>query len=106
MLGRQRWPSYESINKTLLKGSEMYCSKCGVQNSDGATQCVNCGSVLMDTPPAGGGTAGPGCGCRAQNQWLGDCSFRDGAVEYDLYFMAVFGIACYRLWYYCFSQDW
>ena len=28
----------------------MYCSKCGVQNSDGATQCVNCGGVLMDTP--------------------------------------------------------
>jgi prepilin-type processing-associated H-X9-DG protein len=50
MLGRQRRPSYESINKTLLKGSEMYCSKCGVQNSDGAAQCVNCGGVLMDTP--------------------------------------------------------
>ena len=29
----------------------MYCSKCGVQNSDGSTHCVNCGSVLMDTPP-------------------------------------------------------
>lgn len=28
----------------------MYCSKCGVQNSDGATHCVNCGDVLMDIP--------------------------------------------------------
>lgn len=28
----------------------MYCSKCGVQNSEGATHCVNCGSVLMDVP--------------------------------------------------------
>ena len=27
----------------------MYCSKCGVQNSDGAAQCVNCGGVLVDT---------------------------------------------------------
>ncbi len=26
----------------------MYCSKCGVQNSDGSTHCVNCGSVLMN----------------------------------------------------------
>ena len=30
----------------------MYCSKCGVQNSDGVTHCVNCGSVLMDVPQA------------------------------------------------------
>ena len=28
----------------------MYCSKCGVQNSDGVAQCVNCGGVLMDAP--------------------------------------------------------
>ena len=28
----------------------MICSKCGVQNSDGSTHCVNCGSVLMDVP--------------------------------------------------------
>ena len=28
----------------------MYCSKCGVQNADGATQCVNCGGVLADAP--------------------------------------------------------
>lgn len=28
----------------------MYCSKCGVQNSEGATHCTNCGSVLMDIP--------------------------------------------------------
>ena len=28
----------------------MYCSKCGVQNTGEAIQCVNCGSVLMDTP--------------------------------------------------------
>ena len=28
----------------------MYCSKCGVQNSDEATQCANCGGVLMDLP--------------------------------------------------------
>lgn len=28
----------------------MYCSKCGVQNSEGATHCSNCGSVLMDLP--------------------------------------------------------
>ncbi|MDH4202796.1 MAG: DUF4190 domain-containing protein [Phycisphaerae bacterium] len=26
----------------------MYCSKCGVQNSDGVAHCSNCGSVLMD----------------------------------------------------------
>ena len=35
----------------------MYCSKCGVQNSDGATHCANCGSVLMDvsqSPLTGG----------------------------------------------------
>jgi len=40
----------------------MYCSKCGVQNSDGSTHCVSCGSILIDgaseqavevqTPPA------------------------------------------------------
>ena len=29
----------------------MYCSKCGVENSDGSTHCVNCGRVLMDVPP-------------------------------------------------------
>ena len=29
----------------------MYCSKCGIQNSDGSTHCVNCGSVLMDVSP-------------------------------------------------------
>ena len=28
----------------------MYCSKCGVENSDGSTHCVNCGSILMDVP--------------------------------------------------------
>jgi prepilin-type processing-associated H-X9-DG protein len=28
----------------------MYCPKCGVQNSEGATHCVNCDSVLMDVP--------------------------------------------------------
>lgn len=28
----------------------MYCSKCGVQNSDGSTHCVNCGSILMEVP--------------------------------------------------------
>ena len=28
----------------------MYCSKCGVQNSDGAAQCANCGAVLIDEP--------------------------------------------------------
>lgn len=28
----------------------MYCSKCGVLNSDGLTHCTNCGSVLMDLP--------------------------------------------------------
>lgn len=34
----------------------MYCSKCGVQNSDTSTRCINCGEIL--TPPsAGGGTA-------------------------------------------------
>lgn len=32
----------------------MYCSKCGVQNSDGSTHCVNCGHVLMDVPAASG----------------------------------------------------
>jgi len=32
----------------------MYCSKCGVQNSDGATHCVNCGGVLMDLPQQAG----------------------------------------------------
>ena len=26
----------------------MYCSKCGVQNSDGSTHCTDCGSVLTD----------------------------------------------------------
>jgi prepilin-type processing-associated H-X9-DG protein len=29
----------------------MYCSKCGVENSDGSTHCVNCGGVLMDVAP-------------------------------------------------------
>jgi prepilin-type processing-associated H-X9-DG protein len=29
----------------------MYCSRCGVQNPDGSTHCVNCGSILMNTPP-------------------------------------------------------
>ena len=28
----------------------MVCSKCGVQNSDGSTHCVNCGSILIDVP--------------------------------------------------------
>ena len=28
----------------------MYCSKCGVQNSEGSTHCTNCGSILMDIP--------------------------------------------------------
>ena len=28
----------------------MYCSKCGVQNSDGSTHCAGCGSVLGDMP--------------------------------------------------------
>ena len=28
----------------------MYCSKCDVQNSEGSTHCVNCGSILMDAP--------------------------------------------------------
>ena len=34
----------------------MYCSKCGIENSDGSTHCTNCGSVLMDNssePPVG-----------------------------------------------------
>lgn len=26
----------------------MYCSKCGMQNSDEATQCTNCGNVLTE----------------------------------------------------------
>lgn len=30
----------------------MYCSKCGVQNSDGSTHCINCGSILMDVTAA------------------------------------------------------
>ena len=29
----------------------MYCSKCGVQNSDASTHCANCGGVLMDVAP-------------------------------------------------------
>ena len=29
----------------------MYCSKCGVENSDGSTHCVSCGGVLMDVAP-------------------------------------------------------
>ena len=31
----------------------MYCSACGVQNSDGATHCVNCGSHLTEAIPQG-----------------------------------------------------
>ena len=34
----------------------MYCSKCGVQNSDTSTRCINCGEILT-TPSAGGGPA-------------------------------------------------
>jgi prepilin-type processing-associated H-X9-DG protein len=47
-LRRSAFVENESINNTFLKGSEMYCSKCGVQNSDGVTQCANCGSVLAE----------------------------------------------------------
>ena len=34
----------------------MYCSKCGVQNSDGSNHCTGCGNVLMDVAaqPVGG----------------------------------------------------
>ncbi|HOL32574.1 MAG TPA: DUF4190 domain-containing protein [Anaerohalosphaeraceae bacterium] len=31
----------------------MYCTKCGIQNSDGAVYCVNCGTCLMGTPGQG-----------------------------------------------------
>jgi len=34
----------------------MYCSKCGVQNSDTSTRCINCGEILK-TPSGGGGSA-------------------------------------------------
>lgn len=37
----------------------MYCSKCGVENSDGATYCVNCGGVLMDVPQQPGVQVAP-----------------------------------------------
>ena len=28
----------------------MFCSKCGMQNSDGSTHCTNCGSPLIVAP--------------------------------------------------------
>lgn len=35
----------------------MYCSKCGVQNSDGAMYCVNCGAGLMEAAAQSGQAA-------------------------------------------------
>ena len=37
----------------------MYCSKCGVQNSDGSTYCANCGSVLIETSQTTGSQSTP-----------------------------------------------
>ena len=37
----------------------MYCSKCGVQNSDGSTYCANCGSTLVELFQQPGIQAGP-----------------------------------------------
>lgn len=43
----------------------MYCAKCGVENSDSAVQCVNCGAALGQTPvpiPPAGLTPPQTCG--------------------------------------------
>lgn len=54
----------------------MYCSKCGVQNSDGATYCINCGNGLMEAvpgqvPPAVVPTTPKTCGLATASMVMG-----------------------------------
>ena len=53
----------------------MYCSKCGVQNSEEATLCVNCGSVL------GAPVAQPAGGMEAQTCGLAIASLVMGVLS-------------------------
>jgi hypothetical protein len=46
--------SYEQTRKNSQKGRSMvYCTKCGTNNAEGATVCVNCGAPLYGTNAKG-----------------------------------------------------
>jgi hypothetical protein len=46
--------SYEQTLQNSQKGRNMvYCTKCGTNNAEGATVCVNCGAPLYGTSAEG-----------------------------------------------------
>lgn len=41
------WLTRRNTNKSVIKGGYMFCTKCGTQNDDNASNCVRCGNVLQ-----------------------------------------------------------
>lgn len=75
----------------------MYCSKCGIENLDGSTQCTNCGSDLMNVPlePVAGGQAAPAMVVEPKTCGLAIASLVMGILSlFCSFFMAIPAIIC------------
>lgn len=73
----------------------MYCSKCGVENSDGSTHCTNCGSVLMDTTQQAVAQAVPVMTAEPKTCGLAIASLVMGILSlFCSFFMAIPAIIC------------
>lgn len=75
----------------------MYCSKCGVQNSDEATQCINCDSVLINTTQQAAVQGIPFIPFERKTCGLATAAFVMGLLSLTLYlwfFLALPAIIC------------